>query len=150
MGWVSAASTTARWSSRVGSAKHPEFIGRHPGITPEPTGPLSDRRSPIGRPRGIRSITNFNLPKYPRRPNYWRNSPSEGSARSGPLPSRIQAVPRAESTRILPGRLHDFGCNETSQFPFAVRQTNDRKDKDELGHSTIGIFILQWGGEGST
>ena len=31
VGWVSATSTTARWSSRVFSTEHPEFIGRHPG-----------------------------------------------------------------------------------------------------------------------
>ena len=30
-GRVSVASTPARWSSRVGSTEHPEFIGRHPG-----------------------------------------------------------------------------------------------------------------------
>ena len=92
----------------------PKIYRSSPRITPEPTGPLSDWRSPIGRPRGIGSIANFTLPKYPRRPNYRGNSPSAGSARSGLLPSRIRAVPWAESTRFLPGRLHDYGNNEAS------------------------------------
>uniref|UniRef100_A0A8C4R9E5 dynamin GTPase n=1 Tax=Eptatretus burgeri TaxID=7764 RepID=A0A8C4R9E5_EPTBU len=57
---------------RDGAASRPD---RSPGmyrslprISPEPTGPLSDRSSPMDRPRGVESIANFNLPKYPRGP----------------------------------------------------------------------------------
>ena len=52
---VSAASTTARWSSRVCSTEHPEFRSS-PSDNSEGTGPLQDHYSSINQPHGHRVI----------------------------------------------------------------------------------------------
>ena len=64
-GRVSVASTTARWSSRVGSTEHPECRS-YLSDKSESTGPLQDHESPIIRPHGVGLIASFNIPKYPR------------------------------------------------------------------------------------
>ena len=55
---VSAASTTARWSSRVDSTEHPEsrsYLSENSGVT----GPLLDRESSIIPPRGTGLFANL-------------------------------------------------------------------------------------------
>ena len=137
-GRASATSTTARWSSRVGSTDRPEFRSYLFGKLRKSTAPLLDRSSPIDRPRGVGSIANFNLPKYPRGPTYRENSPSTAPVRNEPL---------AYSNRVRPERF--IAENRRSKCPVtaatawlilqhAARLANGGKDTNELIHFTNG------------
>ena len=55
-----------RWSSGAASARSPGITDRRPGeVRGRRVLVILDRNTPMGRPRGVGSIANFNLPKYP-------------------------------------------------------------------------------------
>ena len=65
-GRASAASTTARWSSRVGLTDHPEFRSYLFGKLRKSTGRLNDREASIFLPRGTGLFANFQNTYRPR------------------------------------------------------------------------------------
>ena len=128
----------------------PRIYRSSPRITPEPTGHLKDRRSPIGRPRGIGSIANFNIPKCPRRPNYRENSPSAGSARSGRYRAGSEPYPER---RVLES------CRANCTITATMRPPNSRLQhgKPMIERTRTSWYIQQKGylfitiiGEGNT
>ena len=83
-----------RWMEpQVCSTDRPEFRSS-PRISPESTGPLSDRNSPMDRPSGVGSIANFNLPKYPHGPTTGEIHPRRNSYENEPLSALVPcAIP---------------------------------------------------------
>ena len=94
-----------RWSSGAASARSPRITDRRPGeVRGRRVLVILDRNTPMGRPRGVGSIANFNLPKYPRDlPKYPREKHLSGSE---PL-KRARSVCDAErfSNRRIPPRV---------------------------------------------
>ena len=144
-GRASAASTTASWSSRVSSTDRPEFRSYLFGKLWSCTGPLLDRSSPIDRPRGVGSIANFNLPKYPRGSNYRGNSPSTAPVRNEPLSVHVPCAIRAVSSPSSVGPKYPVTmATAWLIFQHAAREANEGIDMNELKHFTNGDVYLQY------
>ena len=124
----------------------PGIYRSSPRTTQEPTGPLSDRRSPIGRPRGVGSIATFNLPKSPRRPNYRGNSPSTALVRVELLacPTRVQ--PERTVAEVPSVRMYIYSGNSLYNSPTRITLSQLKKHSNELIHLT-NVFIYN-GGKG--
>ena len=81
---------TTRW---VRVRRHSVALPTAPDLSGA-TGPLSDRSSPMDRPRGVGSIANFNLPKYPRGPTTGEIHPRRNSYENEPLSTLVPcAIP---------------------------------------------------------
>ena len=132
---TSAVSTTTRWSSRVGLTDRPEFRSS-PRISPESTGPLSYRNPPMDRPRGVGSIANFNLPKYPRGPTTGEFHPRRNSYGNEPISALVPcAVPSgliAENRRSRLSRYNGHGSGLANLLQHATCSVNERRDANEL------------------
>ena len=126
--------------------RSPGIYRSSPWITPEPTGPLSDRNSPIGRPRGVGSIANFNLPKYPRRPNYRGNSPSTMLVQNEPLAYSNRVRPERTVTELLSVQMSLYSGNSLANSPTRTVLNQQKKDKNEPIHLTHGFIYNGAGG----
>jgi len=115
-------------------------------------GSLLDRNPPMGRPRGVGSIANFNLPKYPRGPTTGEFHPRRNSYETEPLGELVPcAIPSGFNRREPSDRI----ILQPRQWPTNPSHTtcsvNERRNADELKtFNNWGLFILQWGNEGST
>ena len=124
----------------------PGIYRSSPRTIPEPTGPLSDRRSPIGRPRGVGSIANFNLAKYPRHPNYRGNSPSTALVRVEPLACLTRAQPERTVAEVPSVQSYLYSGNSLYNSPTSVTLSHWKKHSNELIHLT-NVFIYNGAGE---
>ena len=137
---------------RAGSTDRPECKDR---TSPEKSGEdrsLLDRNPPMGRPRGVGSIANFNLPKYPRGPTTGEFHPRRNSYETEPLGELVPcAIPSGFNRREPSDRI----ILQPRQWPTNPSRTtcsvNERRNADELKtFNNWGLFIPQWGNEGST
>ena len=145
-----ATSTTTRWSSGVASARSPGISDRRPRkVRGRRVLVILDRNPPMGRPRGVGLIANFNLPNYPRGPATLEFHPRRNSYGNKPL-KRARSVCDAErfQSPSSVGPIISLPWPNSQLIPHMHDTPSQwRNDTTSWVHSTNrDIYLYKWWG----